>query len=199
MKLINTITFLLFMGIMMSCDNDELTDDSKDLKQIEYSFVKIEFLKTGQTENIEYIESTTKLEYLNRTSITQTYNHNPTLGLFEISQFSGIDSLIISNIIDPPMISVPTRIENFISFGDAKWSVSNKTEKAESNLNFKSSIQIESNKKMTLNTMLYYRKIKTNFRLILLNKTENKEQTFEGIWIGNYPINVEIETFFTEL
>lgn len=198
MKVTNILLFLLALGAS-SCDKDDSVKVPDKTEHIEYSFVKIEFLNSTQTEIREFSESMPKFEVLNRTSSTLTYNHNPLSEIFDISQFLGIDTMITNNIIDLPMVAVPTYIENDIFLGEKKWTISNEIEKKESNLKIEYSIHIESNKKLSLKTTVFYRELKTNFKLTLMNEIEHKEQIFEGKWTGRYPINAEIEAIFTDL
>lgn len=198
MKLTNILLLLLTLGVS-SCDKDDSIVEPDKTEHIEYSFVKIEFLNSTQTEIREFSESMPKFEVLNKTSSTLTYNHNPLSGIFDISQFFGIDTMIINNIIDLPLVAVPVYIENDVFLGEKKWTISNDIEKKESNLIIGNIIHIEPYKKLSLKTTLFYRELKTNFKLTLMNETEHKEQIFEGKWTGRFPINAEIEAIFTDL
>lgn len=194
------LILMLFSLIFLSCnsENDSIKEP-ENTQPIKYTFVKIEFIKPEQNGNTEYYENALKIEYINRTSITQTYSHNPLNGIYETSQFTGIDSSIINHIINSPIIAVPISADNLGYLGEEKWPISNSTEKHLSSLNLESNILIEANNKMTLKTKINYLKISTNIRLTLIDDKENKVHVFDGKWVGIYPKNAEIETTFTNL
>lgn len=200
MNIKKNLILLLFSGFILSCntENDSI-EKPPSPQQIEYTFVKMEFINSEQSEKSEEKGNSQTVIYTNRTSITQTYPHNPLTGVYVTSQFSGIDSSVINHIINSPIIAVPINIDNLISLGEAKWPISNNTEKQLSSLNLERNILIESNKKMTLFTKIHFMKLSTDIRLTLIDNKEKKEHIFEGKWVGVYPINAEIETIFTNL
>ena len=191
---------LLFSVIILSCNTEKGTfEDLQNNPQLEYSFVKIEFLNSDQSEKSEQYGSNSIIKYSNGTSITQTYTYDPSNELYETSQFSGIDSSVINHIINSPVIAVPVNIDNIVYLGEAKWPISNNTEKQVSNLNLEKSFSIGPNTKMALEIRLCYRKVSTNIRLTLIDNKEKKEHVFDGKWVGVYPINVKIETTYTDI
>lgn len=195
MKPANIILLLLTLGITLSCDKDETV--AIPLKA-DYSFVKIEFLNTDESEENEGLAETRKFEFVNRTPIAQSFNYNYPV-VFETSRFTGIDTSVINNITDLPLIVVPGDIiENKIYVGvDDKWKISGNTESKESVLNYGLDIKLDPYTKITLNVKLFYREMKTKYRLTLINNNEHKEQTFEGIWFGGQPINFDSDAIYS--
>jgi hypothetical protein len=194
------LILLILSGIVLSCktEKDPIVKP-ESAKPIEYSFVKIEFINPEQSDVSEQYLHPPKVEFSNRTSVTQTYPYNPLSGVYETSQFSGIDSSVINHISNSPIIAVPINIDNFVSLGGAKWPISINPERQESSLNLERTFPVESNKKLTLKTKLHYLKISTDIRLTLIDDKENEEHVFEGSWVGVYPTNAEIEIVFTDL
>ncbi len=195
--------YLLLSGSILSCNNKK---DSIETPEIinpktesarEYIFVKIEFIKKG--DDIVQYNDLPKIEYLNSTKTTQTFPYDPVDGTYEVSQFTGIDSSVVNQIVHPPLIAVPISTNNSLSLGETKWPISISIEKQKSDLTYLRVFAIESNTRMTIESKLYFKYISAYVKLTLLDVKENKEQVFEGEWEGVYPIYTEFNTIVPDL
>ncbi len=200
MKIKKNLILLLLLGVIVACNKEmDLNENNDNHQPIEYSFVKMEYIISDQSESSEYNENIPKIESLNRTSIIQTYQYNALNGIYTTSQFSGIDSSVINHIINSPIIATPIDIDSVVYLGDAIWPISNTTEKLLPNISMISDILINPNQKLIIETKIRFRKISTNTRLTLIDSKENKEHVFKGKWIGVFPINADTKITFTEL
>ncbi len=194
MLLRRTFILLFLSVIIFSCntDNDTVVPE---ITPKEYSFVKMEFRNTTQSDDSELFEILPDIIISNRTDITQSYNHYPFKGIFETSKFSGLDTAVLNHIVNPQLISVPNSTGYL---GKAKWHVSVKTETSEPDMEMHVISDIGPNTMMTIKYKIYYRTLTADTRLILIDQDEN-EFVLEGTWTGVVPFDTEIKTLYEEL
>jgi len=197
MKQTNFVLLLLLVGIVFSCSNDDLTEISRTA---DYSFVKIEFLKTSQSDKKEYYMPVSAIEFLNQSGIVQTFNYVPSSEIDESSQFSGIDSMILNHIVDLQLVAVPVDITDQIELGSQKWPISNCVERKESFVTYTGSeTLVQPNSKVIFQIKPFIRELKMDFKLTLINISTFQTETFAGQWTGKIPLKMDFEIVFTNL
>jgi hypothetical protein len=186
--------------IFYSCENNVIDDQNpEETEVVEYSFSKIEFLKTQQSVQSENNISCPAFIFSNGSELTQNYPFDPLSGFYETSQFKGIDPDVIKCIDQSVIVSVPVFVDDVISLGEAKWLLSVDTQKMSPDIDISQVIQIAPYTKMTLNSILTFRKITTPFKLTLANKKTGELHVFEGLWEGVCPVNAEISITYNNL
>jgi hypothetical protein len=193
------LVLIFFFAIIISCSKEDNPIEISDNQKIEYYFENIEFLISDQSEESEYYVNMPTIVYSNGTNLAQTFPHNLLEGIFETSQFQGVDSSVINHIINSPLISIPIDIDTIVYLGEAKWPISNNFEQQELGFIVQYDYLIETDTKMTINSKIYWRMISTDFILTLTDSKENREHVFEGRWSGEYPIGYDLEVIFEEL
>lgn len=195
-----SLILMFFSVVMLSCNPDKESIENPEIgQQVDYTFVKIEFINSEQSDQSEQLVAIPTVEYSNGTSVAQNFSYNPLKGVYETSQFSGIDTSVMNHIINSPIVAVPINTDNGITLGEAKWPLSNNTEEQQPSHRLEGSFTILANNKLFIETTLHYKKITTDFRLTLKDNKENKVHVFEGKWVGVYQTEAEFKTVFTEL
>lgn len=185
------------LGIDFYCTSIIFDPDGNDT----YSFKKIEFNYTNESKKEEISTDLRSATYYNRTSVQQKYVYAPLDKYYEFSQFFSDDREAFSVLIQDVIVSVPAYIDNQnnISLGEKKWPYSNQQIQRESGLNLNSEFEIPPMKALQINAKLISQKYTTNYKLTLINNKTKREKIVEGRWEGMFPMNIKVETTFTDL
>lgn len=191
---------IVILSFMFSCNSkDEVLGTGKDENE-SFSFLKIEYNTVNDESRRTFMSFEIPLvEYLNNSNREQTYPFDPFTGYNETSNFVSED--FEAFIIEDIELFVPVYIDenNTISLGDRKWKYSCVVQQRKSAFNFTKDIIIPPYNKLIINTKLFFKKYKTNYKLFMRNNKTDKERIIEGTWTGIYPDYLEINTSFSDL
>jgi len=188
----------MILSLFASCNTkDEL--DEIEIKDVSYSFVKIEYFARDDSREVTTLDSYA-ITYSNGTEVEQRYSFNPFEGFAEETSFfksEDIESLSIKGI----KLFIPAYIDesNNIYLGDKKWEYSNVKQQQKSALDFTTSVVTPPNTESVTTVKLFFNTYKANYKLFLKGDQTGKEKIVEGIRTGVYADHFEDKTSYFDL
>ena len=185
----NKFLFVLSIFIFVSCskhETDILNENSPEpiAKEV-YIFKEIKYvIEEGDGEEI-IIEKMRGLEYVNKTSVTQSVIIDPLAGIEDISLFKSFDNDVLPLAIDSVFVHIPIDITNGdISLGGTKRFYSNSELYFPSVLNLKDTVYVDPNKKLIVAIELIISKYISTYEAVFYEEKTAKEITVRGKWSG---------------
>jgi hypothetical protein len=177
----NILLFILFVLIVSCKSNDAVLPEEE--KDTTYSFVKIEYDAQNDSTKFSSFPIPT-ITYINGSSVAQDYPFDPGESFVDVSDFDSEDAGIFE--VEGIEVFVPEYIDenNVVSLDSRKWKFTYAIQKQKSTINFTRSISIPPFSIAIIESKMFFRKYKTNYKLFMRGDQTGTIRTIEGIWTG---------------
>ncbi len=189
------ILFWLFPVALLSCEktvySPDPADDTYTLKQVTY-----EMGDNGKMET--FVHPLHTVTFFNNTSVAQQVTVDPLAGVKETSLFMSDDEkafLLLGGVV--PEVAVPSTVdEGVITLGEAKWPYRSERAEMAPPLNFRDTIAVPPNMRLTLTMNVYFNELDLAYTATLEGQPTGAITTVKGRWKGVSVANVETQVEF---
>lgn len=187
--------FWLLPVALFSCERTEYSPDPEDdtysLQQITY--------QVGAGDKMEtFVRPLHSLEYFNHTNVVQKVIVDPLADVTESSLFASNDKSAFALLDgEEPAVAVPVALsDGVVTVGEAKWPYRAEAVRVAPQLNFRDTIAVPPNTRLTLMMSVYFNEFELSYTAAFEGHPTGTIAEVKGKWKGVAVANVEKQIEF---